>query len=125
MSSCLGLYIQSNVIKYAKVTKDRDFLKIEAFGLKFYDRLGEAIGQIVSETFSYNIPISINLSEETYNYFEMFSLLNKNDLRKAIDTEFESYCYDKKLNKNAFETRYALSNEIGDREKIRVIHVLI
>ena len=123
MSSCLGLYIQSNVIKYAKVTKDRDFLKIEAFGLKFYDRLGEAIGQIVSETFSYNIPISINLSEETYNYFEMFSLLNKNDLRKAIDTEFESYCYDKKLNKNAFETRYALSNEIGDREKIRVIHV--
>ena len=123
MSSCLGLYIENNVIKYAKVTKEREALKIESFGIKFYEKIGEAINQIVSETFSYNIPISINLSEETYNYFYMFSLLNKNDLKKAIETEFESYCFDKKLNRNAFETRYALSNEIDDRDKIKVIHV--
>ena len=123
MSSCLGLYIENNVIKYAKVTKDRELLKIEAFGIKFYEKVGEAIEQIVSETFSYNIPISVNLSEEIYNYFYMFSLLNKNDLKKAIDTEFESYCYDKKLNKNAFEARYAVSNEVDDRDKLRIIHV--
>ena len=120
MSSCLGLYIENNVIKYAKVTKDRELLKIESFGVKFYEKIGEAI---VSETYSYNIPISINLSEEIYNYFYMFSLLNKNDLKQAIDTEFESYCYDKKLNKNAFEARYALSNEIDDKDKVKVIHV--
>ena len=123
MSSCLGLYIESNVIKYAKVTKERENLRIESFGIKFYEKVGEAIKQVVSETYSYNIPISVNLSEEMYNYFYMFSLLNKSDLKKAIDTEFESYCYDKKLNKNAYETRYALSNEIGDRDKIKVIHV--
>ena len=123
MSSCLGLYIDNDVIKYAKVTKDREILKIEAFGVKFYDKIGEALEQIVSETFSYNIPISINLSEEIYNYFYMFSLLNKNDLKKAIDTEFESYCYDKKLNRNAFETRFAISNEQDDKDKIKVIHV--
>ena len=123
MSSCLGLYIETNVIKYAKVSKDHEMLKIESFGMKFYEKIGEAINQIVSETFSYNIPISVNLSEEMYNYFYMFSLLNKNDLKKAIDTEFESYCYDKKVNKNAYETRYALSNDIDDRDKIKVIHV--
>lgn len=123
MASCLGLYIENNVIKYAKVTKDRELLKIESFGIKFYDKIGEALDQIVSETFSYNIPISINLSEEIYNYFYMFSLLNKNDLRKAIDTEFESYCYDKKLNKNAFEARYAISNEPDDKDKVKIIHV--
>ena len=123
MSSCLGLYIESNVIKYAKVTKDRETLKVESFGMKFYEKIGEALNQIVSETFSYNIPISVNLSKEMYNYFYMFSLLNKNDLKKAIDTEFESYCYDKKVNKNAYETRYALSNDIDDRDKIKVIHV--
>lgn len=123
MSSCLGLYIENNVIKYAKVTKEREALKIESFGIKFYDKIGEALKQIVSETFSYNIPISINLSEETYNYFYMFSLLNKNDLKKAIDTEFDSYCFDKKINKNAFETRYALSNDLDDRDKLKVIHV--
>lgn len=123
MSSCLGIYIETNMIKYAKVIKEHENLKVEAFGIKFYDKIGEAIEQIVSETFSYNIPISINLSDETYNYFYMFSLLNKNDLRKAIDTEFESYCYDKKVNKNAYETKYALSNEINDKDKIKVIHV--
>ena len=123
MSSCLGLYIETNMIKYAKVIKEHENLKVEAFGIKFYDKIGEAIEQIISETFSYNIPISVNLSDETYNYFYMFSLLNKNDLKKAIDTEFESYCYDKKLNKNAYETKYALSNEINDKDKIKVIHV--
>ena len=123
MSSCLGLYIENNVIKYVKVTKARELLKIEAFGVKFYEKVGEAIEQIVSETFSYNIPISVNLSEETYNYFYMFSLLNKNDLKKAVDTEFESYCYDRKLNKNAFEARYAVSNEVDDKDKLKIIHV--
>ena len=123
MASCLGLYIESNLIKYAKVTKDHELLKVESFGIKFYDKLGETLEQIVSETFSYHIPISVNLSEEMYNYFYMFSLLNKNDLKKAIDTEFESYCYDKKLNRNAFETRYALCNELEDKDKVKVIHV--
>ncbi len=123
MTSCLGLYIESNVIKYAKVTKERELIKVEAFGLKFYDKIGQAVEQIVSETFSYNIPISINLSEEIYNYFHMFSLLNKNDLKKAVETEFESYCYDKKLNKNAYESRYAISNEISDKGRLKIIHV--
>ena len=123
MSSCLGLFIENNVIKYAKVTKERENLKVEAFGVKFYERIGEAIEQVISETFSYNIPISINLSEEIYNYFHMFSLLNKNDLKKAVDTEFESYCYDRKLNKNAFETRFALSNEVEEKDRVKAIHV--
>ena len=100
MSSCLGLYIESNLIKYAKVTKDRDNLKIESFGIKFYDKIGEAINQIISETFSFKTPISINLSEEVYQYFYFFNLLNKNDLKKAIETEFESYCSDKNFNRN-------------------------
>lgn len=123
MASCLGLYIEPNLIKYAKVSKDRDIIKIEAFGIKFYDRVGEAIKQIITETVSFKTPISINLSEETYNYFYMFSLLNKNDVKKAIATEFESRCADKNVNKNAFETRYALANSIEDKEKIKVIHV--
>lgn len=123
MASCLGLYIEKKVIKYAKVTKEREVLKIESFGIKFYDRLDETIKQIISETYSYKNPVSINLSDEMYNYFYMFNLLNKNDLKKAIETEFESYCFDKSLNKNAFESRYALSNDVEDKDKIKVIYV--
>ncbi len=123
MASCLGLYIEPNIIKYAKVSKDHDILKIDSFGIKFYDRLGDAIKQIVADTVSFKTPISINLSEETYNYFNMFSLLNKNDLRKAIATEFESMCAEKNINKNVFETRYALANSLEEKEKIKVIHI--
>lgn len=121
--SCLGLYIEENLIKYAKVSKDHDTIKVEAFGIKVYEKIGEAIQQIIHETYSQKTPISINLSEEMYNYFDMFSLLTKNDLQKAIKTEFESFCADKGYNPNVFETRYAIVQNQEDKEKIRVIHI--
>ena len=123
MSSCLGLYIDEHIIKYAKVTKDHDNLKVEAFGIKFYEKVGDAISQIVEETYSQKTPISVNMSEEMYNYFDMFSLLTKNDLQKAINTEFESYCTDKGYNPNVFETRYAVVDSQLDKDKIKVIHI--
>lgn len=123
MSSCLGLYIENNLIKYAKVTKERDLVKVDAFGVKFYDQIGPTINQIIAETFSYKTPISINLSEETYQYFYFFNLLNKNDLKKAVETEFDSYCYDKSINRNALETRYALVPDMQDTEKIKAIYI--
>lgn len=121
--SCLGLYIEEHLIKYAKVSKDHDKVKVDAFGLMFYDKLGEAIAQIIQETYSQKTPISINLSEEMYNYFDMFALLTKNDLQKAIKTEFDSYCAEKGYNPNVFESRYAIVGNQDEREKIRVIHV--
>ena len=123
MSSCLGLYVEENLIKYAKVTKERENLKVEAFGIKFYDNIGEAIKQIISETYSYKTNISINLSEETYNYFYFFNLLNKNDLKKAIETEFDSYRFEKGYNRNALESRYALVPDFNDKEKIKAIYI--
>ena len=123
MSTCLGLYIEENLIKYAKVSKEREQIRIEAFGMKFYDNLDSVIKQIIEETFSYRTPISINLSEEMYNFFQVFALLNKKDLPKAIKTEFESYCADKNYNSGVFDTRYAITPNIQDKEKLKVIHV--
>ncbi len=123
MSSCLGLYIEEHLIKYAKVTKERDNIKVEAFGVKFYDKINDAISQIIKETYSQKIPISINISEEMYNYFDMFSLLTKSDLQKAIKTEFDSYCTEKEYNPNAFEVRYAVTENPTDKQKIKIIHI--
>ena len=123
MSSCLGLYICENLIKYAKVSKDHDVLKVESFGIKFYDKLGEAIDQVIQETYSQKTPISVNLSEQMYNYFEMFSLLTKKDLQRAVVTEFESYCTDKNYNPNAFESRYAVVDNKLDKNKLKIIHI--
>ncbi len=123
MANCLGLYIQNNIIKYAKISKEHDNLKVESFGVKFYDNLDKAIEQVVKETYSYKSSISVNLAEETYNYFNLFALMNKSDLAKAIKTEFDSYCADKGYNPNVFENRYAIVPNIDEKEKVKVIYV--
>lgn len=123
MSSCLGLYIDEHLIKYAKVSKDHEKIKVESFGIKFYEKIGEAVDQIVEETYSQKTPISVNMSEEMYNYFTMFALLTKNDLQKAIKTEFDSYCTDKGYNPNVFETRYAIVDSKMDKDKLKIIHI--
>lgn len=123
MSTCLGLYIEDNVIKYAKLSKDNDTIKIDSFGIKFYDKINDAIKQVIEETYSYKTPISINAVNETYNYFYLFNLLNKKDMQNVISTEFESLCYDNGINKDAYETRYVLVNDLQDKEKIKAIHV--
>ena len=125
MASCLGMYIEENIIKYAKVSKDNDIIKIEAFGVKFYDKLNEAIDQVIEETYSYKTPISINTANESYNYFYIFNLLNKNDMHSYIKTEFESICYEKELNVDVFDTRYVLVDDLEDKEKIKAIHISV
>ena len=123
MASCLGLYIEKNLIKYAKVSKEKNLKKIEAFGIKFYDKIEDGIKQVIEETYSYKTPVCINLSKETYQYFNMFSMLSKNDLDKALKTEFESYCNDKGYNPNVFEARYAVVENIEDEDKLKVLYV--
>lgn len=123
MASCLGLYIEKNIIKYAKVTKDKDITKIEAFGVKVYDDLSKTIAQIVEETYSFKIPISINLSDEKYQYFDMFKLLTKSDLNKSIKTEFEVYCNENKFNQNVFESRDLVVPSATDKDRLKIIYV--
>jgi len=125
MASCLGLYIEENIIKYAKVSKDNNIIKVDSFGIKFYDKLDDAIEQVVEETYSYKTPISINSSNENYNYFYVFNLLNKKDMNNYIKTEFESLCYEKEQNVDAFESRYVLVDDLEDREKVKAIHISI
>ena len=91
--------------------------------MKFCDNISETIKQIVSETFSYKTPIATNLTSEEYNYFYVFNLLSKNDIKKSVNIEFDSLCYDKGINKNTLETRYVLVPDANDKEKIKTIYI--
>ncbi len=124
MTSSLGLCIEKNLIKYAKVTKDREELKVEVFGIKFYEDLKNAIKQIVSETSSENIPVSVNLSDEVYNYFDVSNLLNKNELKSEIENNFETYCEKKKISSEDYESRYSVSEEEG-KDTLKVTHISV
>ena len=125
MQNCLGIYIENNLIKYAKVSKDKDAFKVESFGIRFFDNLSETIKKIVEETYSFNTPISINLANEKYLYYDIFALLSKSDIQKTVETEFETFCDENKYNQKAFETRYALVSNIENKEKIKAMQVIV
>lgn len=122
-NSSLGIFIEETLIKYAKIVKERDFIKVEAFNVVFYDNLGEALNKVINETYSFKIPICINISNELYNYYEIFSMLNKKDIKKTIDIEFDMFCNDKNYNKNSLVTKYILVNEKDNNEKLKAIHI--
>ncbi len=123
MAECLGIYLESNLIKYAKVSKDHDRIKVEAFGIKISEQTEEAIDQIVRETASTKTPISINLSDELYNYFEIFAMLNKKDIERTVKTEFEFLCDERGLKQNTIEARHFLIPSKENTEKIRAVHI--
>lgn len=122
MQSCLGLYIENNLIKYAKISKDKTNYRIESFGMKFYDNIEETIKQIVNETYSYKTPIVVNLSDEKYTYSNLFSLLSKKDIEKAVKTEFDYFCNEAGKNKKALEYRRLLVPNLDDRDRITCLY---
>ena len=124
MASCLGLYIENNLIKYAKVSKNNEAIKVESFGVKFYENLQETINQIIDETYSFrkDTYISINATDEIYNKIEVFSLLNKKDIAGVIKTEFEDICNQKDINNNIYEQRYIFTGN-KENERLQVIHI--
>ena len=123
MAECLGMYLENNLIKYAKVSKERDRVKIEAFGIKVFERMEDTIEQIVRETSSVRTPISVNLSDELYNYFEIFAMLNKKDIERTIKTEFDFLCEEREIKQTTVEARHFLTSSKESKEKIRTIHI--
>ena len=126
MQGCLGIYVQKNLIKYAKVSKDRNSFKVEAYGVKFYDGdIEKTIEQIVKETYSFQVPISINIDNEKYTYSNVFALLKAQDLEKAMETEFEFFCNNNNQNKNTLEYRKIYAPDKDDRDKLRVLYTYV
>ena len=123
MQESLGISITNQVIKYAKVTKNNNEINVASSGVKFYDHLEEEIQQIINETNSTNTPICINTKNEKVCYFSTFGLLNKNDTKKTINTEFETMCSDNHLNSNAYEGRYVIVSDIENKDRNKVIYV--
>lgn len=123
MPSSLGIHIENDVIKYAKIRKEKDLVKVEAFNVVFYEDLKSTIRQIITETNSNKIPIVTNLSDETYNYFQISSLMNKQDMKKAIELEFDLLCDERNIKKNTLETRYLFAPSTESTEKMQGIAI--
>ena len=125
MQSSLGVFIDNNIIKYAKLQKDKDVVKVEAYNVAFYeDDLESVIKKIINETYSYKIPVSINLSNEIYNSFDISTLLSKQDTKKAINIEYEMLCSEKGYNAALLENKWILADKKEDPDKQKVLNVI-
>lgn len=62
MANCLGIYLDDNIVKYAKLSVDNNkMVKVEKYGIKFTNQDDKfVIRQIIDETSSQNIPVVIN-----------------------------------------------------------------
>ena len=123
MSSCLGIYVDKNLIKYAKLKRCKDSYKVESFNVEVFEDLKEALNKVVIETNSSKDPICINISNELYNYFDVFSELEKKDITKSLDIEFEMLCQDKGYDKESLESRYLLTDNKDNFEKYKALYI--
>lgn len=123
MQECLGISINNKLIRYARVSKNNDSYNVTSYGVKFYDNIDTTINQILSETDNHTIPVSSEISNEKYYYFNIFSLANRNYAEKAIKTEFESFCTENHLNKNLYDSRYIYTKNVQNQDQSKIIYV--
>lgn len=125
MSYCLGLHIDDNYIRYAKVLKEENNEpKIETYGVVFYDNLQMAVEGIIKETYSYNAEIVINLNGEAYYEFETFAGMDYTSLKKHLNLMFgEEVCAKRDLKPNTFETRFIRGKSDTDEDATRIIYI--
>ncbi len=126
MKECLGISIDDNFIRYAKVQMDeKNNFKVSSYGISPYNNieLSNKINQIIEETNSSKSPISIDIQNEKYYFFNFFRVQNKKYIKEAIETEFSSFCIDNHLNKNALEYRSIFTKSLESSDKNKAICV--
>lgn len=125
MQECLGISIDNKFIRYAKVQKEDNVFKVESYGINSYTNmeLEKRISQIIQETNSNKVPISIDIQNEKYYFFDFFSIKNKTYSKEAIETEFESFCTENHINKNTVEGRFIYTKNIDSSDKNKAIYI--
>ena len=117
MQSCLGFYVDKNMIKYAKVTleeKSGQFIPEEC-GVKFYDNIVDSVNEIIGGmNMDYSTRTALSMANEGYHSIDVFSGLKPKDRNALIESEFASFCEEKGLASSAMEYRYKLVENTGN-----------
>lgn len=121
MASALGIFIDRNIIKYAKLNETKDKLKVESYGMKYGENHKELLKQIIEETNSSKNNVVINAAEIHYEETSIFSMLKKKDYDKAVEVAYEEIIDKQKLRPELLEYGYILSKNPADSEKLHVL----
>lgn len=118
MGSCLGIYAGNKVIKYAKLSTDKDQnISVDSYGTKFITgEKRQVIQEIIKETVSTGVPMAINIEGAEYVKTEIFKKLSKNDIESVVQLEFEDLASKSGLSDKALTYRYVLGESVSSKE---------
>ena len=125
MASCLGISVGKNLIKYAKVSKDKNSAstKIEAYGVKFYDVLSQTLNEIIQETKSADAEISVSLTSDFYQNVQCFKSMNKKEKAEFLHNQFEDECQKRGVSPANFDVRYVFADDPSSPDSDKVMCV--
>lgn len=95
MASCLGIYIDGNIVKYARLSIDNNKnINVEKYGIKFTsDNHKQIINDIITETSAQNIPVIVNPKDDIYYNTQIYEQVqDKSYIPSIAKLEFESWC---------------------------------
>ncbi len=123
MQSCLGFYVDKNMIKYAKVNFDEksSVYSLGEYGYKFYDNAVSAIDEICSTVNVEAGRCALSMANEGYHRIEVFSNLKQKDRNDLIDSEFSTFCESKGLIPSAMEYRTQMVMNTGNMDQMYAI----
>lgn len=121
MSVVLGIYIDSKLIKYVKIKKENDDIKILNFNIEFYENLSQALRKIIYDTNSQKIPISINLSEEFYTNFTLKKSANKKEIKRSVQAMVQMICDEKKEDIKDIDYRFIVNKSLETEDDYEIL----
>lgn len=123
MPSCLGFYTDKNMIKYAKVNRDKNsgIYMLEAYGVKFYDNIMTTIDEIATEVGMDQCTVSLALTNEGYSSVNVFSSLKMKDRNDLIRSEFFAFCDREGMVPSTLEFRHRLVQYTGNPDQFIAI----
>lgn len=94
MSSCLGICINDDIVKFAKLSYEKNIVKLEEHGTRFVklDKLN-LIQTLIKETNSENSKIAITPEVNEYINLEAFNQVqSRSQFSDIVKMEFEAWC---------------------------------
>ena len=129
MASCLGIYLGSDIVRYAKLDIDASKnVELKNYGVRFVKgNLKEVLSNIVEETNSQGLPIAINPENSIYFNTQMFEQSEQigTYIKDVVNMEFEAWCEKNAKSKEKYNHVYMLSALKGsDNKRSLIINVL-
>lgn len=127
MASCLGIYIDNNVVKYAKLSIDNNkMVSVEKYGIKFTSQEDDfIIRQIIEETSSQNDPVVLNPKDDVYYNTQVYEQVqDKSYIPSIMKLEFESWCEKNAKSPSRYSYTYMVSEaKNSDNKKNAILNI--